>query len=740
VSELSTSLKDTLLSATRNREDANELIISLETPGTLIVPDVASLPPTADTGSLAVDASTTDVYVFDGASWQLKTASGSAGVASFKARSGVVVPASGDYTASQITNVPAGAISSTDIQSAINELATGTANTFVGFDSSGNIESIPNFNISTDSGGMNVNLPLQPNGLTQNTNSHTLVNSIDPLQNSPNQSYTVLGLYSNLDVDNTGFDIGTSGSAATNLDMNINHQGTGDVGRLANISTNYSVGNGTDPITVDGISTMYGFGNVNANVTMDGALQGYGFQSNVNAAASSTSNFYVNAYYDYANVNIPTHGYNSFIASPTVAAITNTNNYVGFNNSPNIGVLQGSAGYIGLAVSPTVTTIGTGSIQGVNINPTASNVNYAAGLNVNMNNVTALPGVSATLVIQDLTLTVNGTGTGGNAVTMQYTSGATAGSEVVSNIGLAFTVQIASGVSTATQVKAALDGYASFTTNATCAITGIASNPQVTQAATSFSGGIDAGRKYAADLVGDVSIQGSLSFTGGLSIGALSSYATKDLATLPGGVNSIDTLVTAPSVAANATVNGIDLLGINTAMLLTTGANSTVTTNFLGLAALGLPAVVSMGAGATIDRVEGAVFAISLDGGAGGGTIAEVDLCRAVAIPNGITSITKLKAYQFDLPFGDPGTTTFGIYMEPTCHNYMAGDLKVGGTDSISNSSTGLELDSTTKAFLPSRMTTTQRDALTAVNGMVLYNTTTNKLQVYASGAWVDLH
>lgn len=39
----------------------------------------------------------------------------------------------------------------------------------------------------------------------------------------------------------------------------------------------------------------------------------------------------------------------------------------------------------------------------------------------------------------------------------------------------------------------------------------------------------------------------------------------------------------------------------------------------------------------------------------------------------------------------------------------------------------------------PSR-TTTQRDALTASNGMVLYNSSTNKLQVYANGSWVDLH
>lgn len=36
--------------------------------------------------------------------------------------------------------------------------------------------------------------------------------------------------------------------------------------------------------------------------------------------------------------------------------------------------------------------------------------------------------------------------------------------------------------------------------------------------------------------------------------------------------------------------------------------------------------------------------------------------------------------------------------------------------------------------------TSTVRDAIAASNGYVIYNTTTNKLQVYANGTWVDLH
>jgi hypothetical protein len=52
-----------------------------------------------------------------------------------------------------------------------------------------------------------------------------------------------------------------------------------------------------------------------------------------------------------------------------------------------------------------------------------------------------------------------------------------------------------------------------------------------------------------------------------------------------------------------------------------------------------------------------------------------------------------------------------------------------------------LEVTSTTKGFLPPRLTTAERDAIsTPAAGLVLYNSTTNKLQVRTNTAWTDLH
>jgi hypothetical protein len=63
------------------------------------------------------------------------------------------------------------------------------------------------------------------------------------------------------------------------------------------------------------------------------------------------------------------------------------------------------------------------------------------------------------------------------------------------------------------------------------------------------------------------------------------------------------------------------------------------------------------------------------------------------------------------------------------------GDLVVGGT--TNDASAKLQADSTTKGFLPPRMTTAQRTAIASpATGLIVFDTTVDKLYVKASGAW----
>lgn len=75
----------------------------------------------------------------------------------------------------------------------------------------------------------------------------------------------------------------------------------------------------------------------------------------------------------------------------------------------------------------------------------------------------------------------------------------------------------------------------------------------------------------------------------------------------------------------------------------------------------------------------------------------------------------------------NPGTEIFSILPQG----------RVGITNVAPDASAALDITSTTKGFLPPRMTTTQRDAISSpLEGLIVYNVTTHKLNVRTASAW----
>ena len=110
--------------------------------------------------------------------------------------------------------------------------------------------------------------------------------------------------------------------------------------------------------------------------------------------------------------------------------------------------------------------------------------------------------------------------------------------------------------------------------------------------------------------------------------------------------------------------------------------------------------------------------------------LGNVAVNEGTSIGHAYNSGTAANSFFHITPYGTSEGSTFAV--RPN------GNIGIG--TSSPSATALLEVSSTTKGFLPPRMTTTQRDAISSpAAGLVIYNTTTSKLQVYTT-SWTDLH
>ena len=84
--------------------------------------------------------------------------------------------------------------------------------------------------------------------------------------------------------------------------------------------------------------------------------------------------------------------------------------------------------------------------------------------------------------------------------------------------------------------------------------------------------------------------------------------------------------------------------------------------------------------------------------------------------------------------------SVFLIFITIIVSNFFFSQVKVGENPNNINSSAALEIESSTKGFLPPRITTNQRDAISNPSvGLLIYNTTTNCMEYYRPTGWYSM-
>lgn len=523
---------------------------------------------------------------------------------------------------------------------------TGTINTFAGYDNAGALFNVPGRAFDPVHFGDQYNFAVvydNTGGYVLNGDNYSLTATVA----SPSDNVNLENKFVDIDPTSTGFAIGTSGNAMTLFSNGINHHGTANTGSIQFINNGMDIGNGTDPITVNGITFNSAQGSINSGVTMANQIVGYAFQPAIQSGAIMNSN--VRAFYDNANIHTPVPGHESFSANPNIDEIQTNHNMNAYEAGGTFPLFTGNAGYQGLSVFPQIGVMDIGGFQGVNINPsiTTAGSSYVAGINIAMSNVTGFTnGIPYTINVQGGRSQFNGiaSGTEGGSViqteldTGNYPVIGGGGPYGVNNFGGSFHVASGSPI-----------GGGAF---------GIGNNLGI---------GIQADDDIPPD-------------TSGLGLGFL-----------------MNGFLTQVNVASGKTMDSLTF----------------------------------MGAGASYSPTST------------GGTIDKVNLFRAIGLINGggTLAINNITGFYVDPVLSSGGATNaWGIRVDDTAaDNWFAKDVVVGGsTMKPTNASVGIEVAGTDKALLLSRLATADESALTAVNGMEIYNTDTNKFRCYENGAWAD--
>jgi len=199
------------------------------------------------------------------------------------------------------------------------------------------------------------------------------------------------------------------------------------------------------------------------------------------------------------------------------------------------------------------------------------------------------------------------------------------------------------------------------------------------------------------------------------------SASSGTMATLTGGTAASSTL-TIQSTSGTGTSDAIifKTASQSEAMRITTGGN-------VGIGTL-------TNAGNTLRYLD----LQNTDTGASAGAIMRFITSNSAGTGNTSADIVKYKNGLLNIANYDAsGAIAFYNASSEAMRILSTGNVGIGTATPVT--SAAVDISSTTGALVVPRMTTTQRNALTATNGMILYNTTDNQMQARVNGAWVAL-
>lgn len=217
-----------------------------------------------------------------------------------------------------------------------------------------------------------------------------------------------------------------------------------------------------------------------------------------------------------------------------------------------------------------------------------------------------------------------------------------------------------------------------------------------------------------ASFVTAASVEDTNTFTAAQTFSAAvtmsSTLAVTGALTVTAGITGNTSLTVAPSVSTS---------GVRTALTVTGAADTgrTASTEQSDVYInLGRTMTWATGALTTQRAIRIAAPTLAFAGASTVTTAVTLDIDNA---PQAGTNATITNAYALRVAAGA---------------SLFSGSVGVGGAP---DSKAALTVTSTTQGFLPPRMTGTQRDAIASPPaGLVVYNTTTNKLNVYTGSAW----